>query len=1005
MNLNNLVTKIAQTTLLLFAFLFGFFSLFTFVTPAQADDNTPTVSITTDKLDYSPWETVTVNGTGLSPIHSYSLTIFSNDPPAVSYTSLVNTDVSGSFSSSYTLDGLYRPHYTANLYDGTTLVATIDFNDSAIGTYDQCSNDDGDGYATGDNGCRWVNGNLQSSNSAYFEGDSTVQRLWLTGFVPESTHTVTLKYGTTKQGKHAYDFLTSWDHSEGWISLADRCQDIGGCTTAGENTYAIPQDSSANNFDNFARNFAMRGGSITGVSTPTIVSGTYAGDSETAVTVSFTTAVGGDMCETKGQNTTCGVALWFGAHIAKQDEWSDFNGTLGATSIPGSPYHVSLEALDGGSIGSRDNQMQAGAIVVPTGHIIVDKVTVPSGDSQSFDFAVTGTNYQNFSLTDAAFPNDQTLPVGVYTVAETIPAGWTQTSATCSDGSPISVIDLADGETVTCTVTNTKEARLTLNKTVVNDNGGTATLADFQGKIDDSSVSWGTSNIVSVGSHTASEISLPTYSASVWGGDCNEDGTITIAAGDNKVCSITNDDIAPTLTVNKVVIPSSDSGLFNLQIDGLSEAEDVVDGGTTGAVTVSAGSHIAGEIAGTGSDLSHYVTTFSGDCDASGNVSLALAENKTCTITNTRKGHLIVDKITLPSGDPQSFSFTATGTGYTNFALTDSDNPNDQELAPGVYGVSESALTGWDQTSTICDDGSAISSIDLSAGETVTCTFTNTKRSNLTIVKDAEPNDLQDFQFGGTLGAFALDDDAGMPEATADLLNSKSATGIVAGAYTIGETEPNNFWVLDSASCVTTGTSDVYPSTLSGTSLSLNLDPGVDVTCTFKNKKLGPTRTQGFWQTHTDFTGSVFGSSAMKRFVGVDIAPTLTSHKGQITNTQVLGSSQLFGAYYASISMKSGTKGKAAQRLPVDQARMILLQQLVTAKLNCAAFGCPANVVTMIANADSAYASGSQASILIHAGLLDTYNNSGDTIVIGNAGSATPQLSKSLANIPFWDTP
>ncbi len=84
----------------------------------------------------------------------------------------------------------------------------------------------------GDTGCRWINGNLQSNNSIYFEGDATVQRVWLTGFVPGSTHTLTLKYGTTKGGKHAYDFLTTWDWSEDWITVADRCQDIAGCDAA-----------------------------------------------------------------------------------------------------------------------------------------------------------------------------------------------------------------------------------------------------------------------------------------------------------------------------------------------------------------------------------------------------------------------------------------------------------------------------------------------------------------------------------------------------------------------------------------------------------------------------------------------------------------------------------------------------------------------------------------------------------------------------------------------------
>ena len=49
--------------------------------------------------------------------------------------------------------------------------------------------------------------------------------------------------------------------------------------------------------------------------------------------------------------------------------------------------------------------------------------------------------------------------------------------------------------------------------------------------------------------------------------------------------------------------------------------------------------------------------------------------------------------------------------------------------------------------------------IDLDDGETVTCTFTNTQRSTIVIVKDAVPDGPQDFGFTGDLGAFTLDDD------------------------------------------------------------------------------------------------------------------------------------------------------------------------------------------------------------------------------------------------------
>jgi hypothetical protein len=90
--------------------------------------------------------------------------------------------------------------------------------------------------------------------------------------------------------------------------------------------------------------------------------------------------------------------------------------------------------------------------------IIVDKVTVPSGSTQSFDFTKTGTGYAGtFSLTDAADPNDSgDLSPGSYSVTETVPPNWELTSATCDNGDSPSAITLTSTpKIVICTFTNT----------------------------------------------------------------------------------------------------------------------------------------------------------------------------------------------------------------------------------------------------------------------------------------------------------------------------------------------------------------------------------------------------------------------------------------------------------------------------------------------------------------------------------------------------------------------
>ena len=172
----------------------------------------------------------------------------------------------------------------------------------------------------------------------------------------------------------------------------------------------------------------------------------------------------------------------------------------------------------------------------------------------------------------------------------------------------------------------------------------------------------------------------------------------------------------------------------------------------------------------------------------------------------------------------------------------------------------------------------------------------------------------------------------------------------------------------------------------------------------------GATRTLGFWQTHTSFTNHVYNSflastSTSPLFVGVPSWPTTGSHKGIITATSTPFASQLFGGFYAPIAKKTdGTK-----RQPVDQARITLLQQLLAAKLNCAAFGCSAATETLIAGADTAYASGTKASIMSYVSLLDIFNNSGDDIAIPPTlpptGKATPKDSQAIANTAFWNTP
>ncbi|MFV9485162.1 hypothetical protein ACNI3T_15050, partial [Christiangramia sp. ASW11-125] len=78
----------------------------------------------------------------------------------------------------------------------------------------------------------FINSNLQANNSAYSEGMSTLQRIIFENLpsAVANEHTLRIRIQTLKGGKHAYDFITSWEQSmsvaqtilpPGFISLPD----------------------------------------------------------------------------------------------------------------------------------------------------------------------------------------------------------------------------------------------------------------------------------------------------------------------------------------------------------------------------------------------------------------------------------------------------------------------------------------------------------------------------------------------------------------------------------------------------------------------------------------------------------------------------------------------------------------------------------------------------------------------------------------------------------------
>ena len=116
------------------------------------------------------------------------------------------------------------------------LTAQTSFSDGA--NLDGCSN----GPATAPTACVWINGNLNSGKAHYNEGDSAPYRVVMDGLAL-GTHTVQFGWDVTDSGKHAIDYLTSFNRTLAYPSQADPCLGVTGCSGP-PTLFPIPLDPS-----------------------------------------------------------------------------------------------------------------------------------------------------------------------------------------------------------------------------------------------------------------------------------------------------------------------------------------------------------------------------------------------------------------------------------------------------------------------------------------------------------------------------------------------------------------------------------------------------------------------------------------------------------------------------------------------------------------------------------------------------------------------------------------
>ncbi|TCJ29844.1 prealbumin-like fold domain-containing protein [Nocardioides jejuensis] len=476
------------------------------------------------------------------------------------------------------------------------------------------------------------------------------------------------------------------------------------------------------------------------------------------------------------------VLRWDG-HVASE---LDYGPNSGAGSISGAPYHFSLVSTGGAfgcDGGSRDNQLMASA--VDAGLITIVKDAQPDA-AQDFHFGITAPNNLDatFDLDDDG-GSDSTLsntityrvPPGTTTVSElNIPDGWTLTDISCDAAAQKTAtsasVALVDDQHVTCTFTNSRTSSIEVDKYWVI-NGGTP---------------------VQEGSEPA------------------------------------NLGLGAQLTV-----------------DGTNKPWDTVLGGYLHGTSVSLNESVT-----FGNDLCDWAGTTHGhvtevngtttDAALPDSVALAGGANH-ATITNevTCAGELILKKVVDNSNGgtavPGDFTLVASPAGGgADLTTPGSTAGHSFNVTAGAsYDLSETGgPSGYDLSGIDCGAG-PVTSVQVPAGDSRTCTFTNHDNpGSLTLVKVVDHNGT-----GDTTPATAWTLTA-TPDGIAGQSTISGTTGVSgatkAGAYDLSESGPTTH-TAGTWSCSDSG------GAVAVTAGEVTVPPDDDVTCTITNTAIAPQLT------------------------------------------------------------------------------------------------------------------------------------------------------------------
>jgi hypothetical protein len=621
----------------------------------------------------------------------------------------------------------------------------------------------------------------------------------------------------------------------------------------------------------------------------------------------------------------------------------DKNGS-GAIIAQGSPTgsttrQLSVSVADASDIVCIITNTRNNGTLTIIKHVINDN----GGTKVAGDFNVhvktNGTDVTNSPLAGSETGTAYSLTPGTYVVSEDLPvAGYAQTSIVC-DGQTTATVTVTSNGNHTCTITNDdQQAYIIVDKTVINDNGGTKVANDFSLTVGGNPVQDGVAYPVNPGTYSAGETNLPGYTPSAWGTDCSAAGSVTVALGETKTCTITNDDDAPVLTLIKSLNPelygSDATGSdFTLNATKVGQSvpkvtgqdEDATDttSDVTSDETFQAGTYnLSEESTKYDSPAGQYTSSW--ECQYTNivgqtstitvaQVTLSIGESADCTVTNTFNPAklTVIKEIVNDNGGNAivgDFDISLTGKGELTFGSGQVNgskttySTQTYNLNAGNYTLSELKSAGYNEGTWDCGTANTsnaalvATNLVLINGSDVTCKITNNDIApNLTVVKNVTNDN------GGTatvdafnlqLNSSSLSFGAGVGTTT----KAYTATPAVEANkdYTISEIVAGTGYAASNWSCTDNSTGALL--------VTINLDEAESVTCTITNDDIAPklkltkilVKDNGSTAVYTDWVVTATG-------------PTTISGAGTVSS----GSGFTAGEYTLSESGPAGYDASA----------------------------------------------------------------------------------------------